>query len=90
MILETQLPNPDALFWYSICGVLFLLLSGFASRWLFEYLKETKEFTKSVTETLQRLVTNDAVKEERLTRVEENIESIKDKIYPINYKSKRQ
>lgn len=90
ILLDAQPPNPDTLFWYTIAAGLTTLLFGLLIWLISRYLSENKNILAGITETLNRLVTNDAVKEERLNRAEENINDLIDKIYPINYKSKRQ
>lgn len=85
ILLETQPPNPDTLFWYTISSVLAVALLGI----IMWYLNKNEAILKGVSETLQRLVTNDAVKEQRLNDLDERVESIEDKVYPINYKSRR-
>lgn len=89
ILLDAQPPNPDTLFWYTIAAGLTTLLFGLLIWLISRYLSENKNILAGITETLNRLVTNDAVKEGRLNRVEEDIENIKDKIYPITYKGKR-
>jgi hypothetical protein len=89
ILLDTQPPNPDGFFWYSVSAVLFSAFFGLLIWLISRYLTETKEFSKSVKETLQRLVTNDAVKEQRLNDIDERLDGIEDKVYPINYKKGR-
>lgn len=86
ILLDVTPPNPDTLFWYSIAGILFSALFGLLIWIISRYLNKTEGFAKSVTETLNRLVTNDALKEQRLNGIDERLDSVEDKVFPITYK----
>jgi hypothetical protein len=82
--VKTLPPSPDvnALFWYSISTGLAIVLIWV----LIRYLNKNDNILKGIQQTLQILVTNDAVKEERLNRIEEQFSDIEDKIFPLNRK----
>lgn len=81
MILEA-IPMPDNYFYYTIAG----LLLGVVIYFEVNHRKDTKSTLNKTTEILNRLVINDALKEQRLDAIEEDVEGIKQKIFPINYK----
>lgn len=85
MMLIDQVILPDGYFWYSVAGALLAIVLYFEVA----YRKDTKSTLDKTTEILNRLVINDAVKQQRLDDLEEKVDDISDKVYLTNYKHKR-
>lgn len=80
-------PIPQEIFIYAI-GILVALLSLFVAigGYYFKGDRETTRATLAKTvEILNRLVTNDAVKEQRLNYIDEKLEHLDKKVHLVNY-----
>jgi len=82
MIFLDAMPIPDDYFYYAVSGILLGIVIYFEVN----HRKDTKDTLNKTTEILDRLVINDALKEQRLDAIEEDVEDLKEKIFPINYK----
>jgi hypothetical protein len=82
MIFLDAIPIPDTYFYYAVSGVLLLIVVYFEVN----HRKDTKDTLNKTTEILDRLVINDALRGQKIQALEEDVEGIKEKIFPINYK----